>query len=222
MSLIPGIVEREVNRELDAVVRLIGYSKIRPNSISTLGFILNLTAACFLVMGEFLIAGVLILVAGALDLIDGKFARLTSQVTVFGAIYDATMDRIGELAIYTGVGAYLVIHHMYMTALVVVVATGGSLLISYVRARAESFNIPCNVGILRRGERILLFGLGSMLNFLNNYYHEPLHSMVASLHLPYRFALPPITLALLAIAVLAPVTVAQRLLHVKRQVSVAA
>lgn len=216
MSLIPSSMEGRFSRSIDSVVGTMGRSHLRPNAISTAGILLNLAAGCFLVEGQFFVGGVLILMAGILDLVDGKFARLTSQVSIFGAIYDATMDRIGELAIYTGMGVYFVMHHMYMTAILVVLATSGSLLVSYVRARAESFNIPCDVGFLRRGERILVVGLGSMLNFLKDLIHEPLRWAVSLFHVSWTFTPAPLTIALFIVAVLAPITVAQRLLHVKR------
>jgi CDP-diacylglycerol--glycerol-3-phosphate 3-phosphatidyltransferase len=215
MSLIPVAIERPFDRGLDELVRVVARTKINPNSISILGFVLNLTAALLLFNGMFVLAGILILFAGMLDMTDGKVARLTGKASIYGAIFDATLDRIGELAIYTGIGAYLVVRGLHLTAFVTVLAIGGSILISYVRARAESYNIPCSVGILRRGERILLFGLGATLNFLGDAFHEPFRWLVALFNVSYKFPPMPITLVLLAIAILSPITIVQRLLHIK-------
>jgi len=220
MSLIPYSIENYFDHMLDLVIWKISRSGIRPNWISTVGFMVILVAAFLLFKGEFSLAGVLILFGGLLDMADGKLARLTRQESIYGAIYDSTVDRIGELAIYTGIGAYLVANNMHMIAFVAVIAVGGSILISYIRARAESYDIPCNVGLLRRGERILLFGMGATLNFLGDLFHEPVRWMIAPLNVQYLFPPMPLTIVLIAIAILSPVTIAQRLIYIKAHESI--
>jgi len=161
MVLVPAVAEREFDRALTHVVRAAAHLDITPNSITTAALLLNFASGILLSMGYFASGGLVILASGMLDMVDGKLARMTGQVSIFGAIYDATVDRVGELALFTGIGAYLILHHLYVTSLIAVAATGGSLLISYVRARAESYDIPCNLGIMCRGARILLLGAGS-------------------------------------------------------------
>ncbi len=215
MPLIPSVVEQPFSRALDPWVKIIARSGVTPNTVSTIGFVSNVVAALLLFAGQFVLAGVFVLCAGVCDMIDGKLARLTKKNTVYGAVYDATMDRAGELAIYTGIGAYLIEHNMHISALIAVLAVGGSVLISYVRARAESYQVQCTVGILRRGDRIFLFGIGALLSFLDGFFREPIQQVVFWFDAPINVPPMPLTLMLYAIALLAPVTVAQRLRYIK-------
>jgi CDP-diacylglycerol--glycerol-3-phosphate 3-phosphatidyltransferase len=215
MSLIRSVFEKPLHRLLNPIVLAAARSNINPNTISTAGFIGNLVAAAFLFCGQFVVAGLLVWFAGILDMLDGKVARYTKQVSVYGAVYDATLDRISEIAIYTGMGAYFIVHGRYITAFIVVLATGGSFLISYVRARAESYDIPCSVGVLCKGERVFLLGMGLVLNFLGRALDRPMRLFLTFIHLPHKFPPMPIAIVLLAVAILSPITVAQRLLHIK-------
>ena len=215
MSLIRSVFEKPLYRILNPVVGIMARSDIRPNTITTAGFIGNLAATVLLFYGQFIAAGILVWLAGILDMLDGMVARSTKQVSVYGAIYDATLDRIGELGIYTGIGAYFILHGRYFSALIVVIATAGSFLISYIRARAESYDIPCSVGMLCRGERVFLLGLGLILNFLGHLMNKPLQIILAIVHLPHKFPPMPIAVVLVIVAVLSPVTIIQRLHHIK-------
>lgn len=216
MKLIPPGIEKWFSALLDRFVPLISRPFLFPNLISATGCLSHVVAAVLLVRGHFFIAGVMILFGGLLDLLDGKLARLTSSANSYGAVFDATMDRIGELAIYTGIGSYFVIHQMYPGLLVTALAMVGSILVSYVRACAESYNIPCGIGLLRRPDRILLIGLGALTNILSVPFQKPMLAVMPIISVPHRLFPVPLTIALLIIAILAPVTVAQRLLHVKR------
>ena len=215
MSLFPHVVESSFDRCGDRVVRVIARLPVSPNSISAAGFLLIIAGSAFLAAGEFVIAGVLVLAGGLLDAFDGKIARLTKKESIYGAVFDATLDRVGEMALYSGLGMYLIRHGLYLTTGIAVVAIAGSILIRYVRARVESFNIPCPVGLLRRSERIVLFGTGSLFHFSDGYFHEPARWIITQLHLPYKYPPMPITLVLLVIAFLSPITIFQRLRYVR-------
>ncbi len=215
MAVIRSLFEKPLHHLLNPLVTIAARAGIRPNTISTIGFTVNLVAAALLFAGQFVLGGILIWLAGILDMLDGKVARHTGQVSIYGAIYDATLDRISEIALYTGLGSYFIIHGRYLTALVVVVATTGSVLISYVRARAESYDIPCSVGILCKGERIFLLGLGLVLNFLGHALDRPMHMLMVIIHLPHKFPPMPVAVVVFALAILAPITVIQRLLYIK-------
>ncbi len=217
MVFIRGTVERLIGRFLMPLVTVAARVEITPNAISTGGFVGNLTAAVLIFFGHFILGGIMVWLAGLMDMLDGKVARFTHRESVYGAVYDATLDRVGEIAIYTGIGAYLIVHGQYISAFVAVIATGGSLLISYVRARAESYNIPCAVGVLCRGERVFLIGLALILNFLSRFLNPPIHHFLTFVHLPHRFPPMPVTLIIFAIAILSPVTIAQRLLYIKEK-----
>ncbi len=215
MALFPRSIEKPFNRVCDVLGRAAGRMNISPNTISTLGFAVTCVAGVLFYAGEFVWAGVCVLISGMLDAIDGRVARLTNTASIYGAVYDAVLDRSGEMALYAGLTLYLIRRDLFLTAGVAVVAVSASFLISYVRARAESFNVPCRVGMLRRSERIVLLGLGSLFHFAGGIFHEPSRWIISQFNLVYKYPPMPITLVLLIIAVLAPVTVLQRLHHVR-------
>ncbi len=211
MVLIPSVLERSLIRAIDPFVRFLALTRITPNILTTAGFGSNLTAAALLMRGTFVPAGMLILLGGLFDVMDGRVARMARRASIYGAVYDATVDRVGELAIYTGLGAFFVIHGMNSAAFLTVVAVAGSLLVSYVRARAESYNVPCNVGILPRASRVVLIGLGCALDFLT----APLDPLVRQFSGNLLPPPMPIFVALAVIAVCSPITIVQRLRHVR-------
>ncbi len=152
-------------------------------------------------------------------MIDGKLARLTHRTSKFGALYDSTLDRFAEIAMYTGVGYFYVFQGMHLASLMVVIAAGGSIMVSYVRARAESHGFSCNVGWMRRGERIVLLGSAALLSF----YPQPFDILVIAIlkvipfELTYYYPPMPLTIAIAIIALFTPVTVAQRVYEVWKQ-----
>jgi CDP-diacylglycerol--glycerol-3-phosphate 3-phosphatidyltransferase len=219
MPLIPRFVEGGVNWVLDQLVTFFIRARLRPNVISTIGFLVSLGAALVISDGNFVAAGVLILLSGILDMMDGKVARQTGRETSFGAVYDSTLDRLSELALYAGIALYCMNRDLYVTSLLVLIATIASLLVSYVRARAEALGISCTTGIMRRGERIVLLGSGALFNFTAPSFHNLAQQIISLLDLKIKYAFPPmpLTVALAAIAVLSSVTVVQRLAYIKRQ-----
>jgi CDP-diacylglycerol--glycerol-3-phosphate 3-phosphatidyltransferase len=219
MSLIPIAVERTFSSILDRAANTLSVLHIHPNVISVMGFVPNLIAAILLARADFVLGGIFILFGGILDMLDGKVARLTKQTSIFGAVFDAMIDRIGELAIYTGIGTYFILRNMHLTTLIVVCAVGGSMLISYVRARSESYGIPCGVGLLRRGERVLLLGFGALLEEFSSLFHDGIQGLLGIIGYERLYAYPPmpLTLSLIAIAILSPVTIVQRLIYIYKQ-----
>ena len=192
------------------------FARLSPNFVSTVGIMVGIAAALLFARGEFPIAGILVAASGILDLLDGKIARISGKKSIFGALYDATVDRGTELAIYTGIGAYFILRDMHMTSLFVVFAAGGSLLVSYVRARAESFGVSCNIGLLRRGERLALLASGAILSSVPEPFHELILWFLRTLDWNVRYAFPPmpLTIVIIVIAVFSQITVGQRLRHV--------
>ncbi len=164
--------------------------ELNPNFFTTIGFILSIISAYFFAIGYLRIAGALVLLAGTFDIIDGRVARATNRVTKFGALYDSTLDRYSEVIIFFGLAYYFVSQDMLITSVAVFVALGGSIMVSYVRARAEGLGFECNVGIMQRPERIVYLGLSS---------------------LAHKYLL---ILAILMIAILANYTAMQRLYYV--------
>jgi phosphatidylglycerophosphate synthase len=216
MPLIPRFIENASDTLLARVARAPLFARISPNTVSTFGVVMGLTAAILFSMGDFIIAGVLLAVSGLLDLLDGKIARVVGRTSVFGAVYDSTLDRATELAVYAGIGAYFINRNMHWTSLVVVVAAGGSWLVSYARARAESYGVKCHVGLLRRGERCVLLASGGIFCFVPQPFHDLVLWFLNLVRLDIRYAYPPmpLTMVIFLIAGLSQVTLVQRLVHV--------
>lgn len=145
---------------------------ITPNFITTTGFILNVVAAGMFVyagmnsVGEGLSmigwAGGMVLFAGLFDMMDGRLARLGNMSSKFGALYDSVLDRYSELVTLFGISAYLAMKDYYLYVIIAFVALMGSLMVSYVRARAEGLGIECKVGFMQRPERVVLTSLGAL------------------------------------------------------------
>jgi CDP-diacylglycerol---glycerol-3-phosphate 3-phosphatidyltransferase len=142
------------------------WCRITPNQVSLMGIALNLVSAALLVDGQLLPAGLVYLLAGSLDLLDGALARLAKMSSRFGAFLDSTADRISEGVVFAAIAYYFARHGQPVDAALTVLALLGSLLVSYTRARAEGLGLQCKVGIVTRGERVLLIAFGLMLGLL--------------------------------------------------------
>lgn len=138
-----------------------GASGASPLAFNLLGLALGIAAGLAFAMGRLPLGGTLILLSGIADVLDGDVARRRGLVSAAGAFIDSTLDRFAEFAVFVG----LVVYYDAGTPVVLaVVALGGSLLVSYTRARGESLDVLCKLGILQRAERMLLLGLGSILD----------------------------------------------------------
>lgn len=141
--------------------------RVHPNVITTLGFLVTITAGIFYFRGNVRIAGGLVLLGGIFDILDGYVARETGLASVFGSFYDSTLDRVSEIVVFLGIfslygGGHPDFPHPWMVY-VVALAMAGSLMVSYTRARAESLGLDCKVGLMQRPERIVLIGASSVL-----------------------------------------------------------
>jgi len=137
---------------------------IAPNTLTSAGLVGNLIGAMFLAQGKFLIGGLIILAMGPLDALDGTMARLRGEASDFGAFVDSVTDRYIELLIYGGLLAhYLQQADTFMSGLVFI-ATAGSIMVSYVKARAETLGFEAKWGILTRAERFLVLVPSLVLN----------------------------------------------------------
>ena len=141
--------------------------RVNPNTVTTLGFLVTISAGIAFFLGHVRIAGALVLLGGFLDIVDGQVARGTGQATVFGSFYDSTLDRISEVVVFLGIfslygGGHPDFGYPWMVY-TVALAMAGSLMVSYTRARAESLGLDCNVGMMQRTERVLLIGGASLI-----------------------------------------------------------
>jgi CDP-diacylglycerol--glycerol-3-phosphate 3-phosphatidyltransferase len=153
-------------RFTDPIVSPLASIGVTPNMISAAGFAGNVAAGALAAGGHFLAAGVVMLIASALDLLDGALARRTGTVTKFGAIFDSVLDRLSEAAVlagllfhYTQIGG-----HIEEIALVYA-AVVGSIMVSYVRARAEGLGLELREGLFTRAERVILLGGALVVGF---------------------------------------------------------
>jgi CDP-diacylglycerol--glycerol-3-phosphate 3-phosphatidyltransferase len=149
---------------IDRIVRWLALSRIHPNVLTFIGLVINIGAAWLFATGWFRWAGVVVIGAGLFDMVDGRVARATSQVTRFGGFFDSVIDRYSDLALYMGLLVYYAsINRFFYIVLTAIVMTG-SVMVSYTRARAENVIPKCKVGFLERPERIVLIILGALGN----------------------------------------------------------
>jgi len=176
------------------VIRFLARTSITPGAITWLGFIVSVAAAVLVAGGNLVAAGVLVLVAGFLDMLDGALARGTGRVTRFGAVLDSTLDRLSEAALLLGILFLFAAEARLAAVLLVGITLTGSQLVSYIRARAEALGLEPRAGLFTRPERVIVLALGLLLNQL--------------------------VIALVVIAVFSFFTVGQRLVDVHRQLKI--
>jgi CDP-diacylglycerol---glycerol-3-phosphate 3-phosphatidyltransferase len=151
-------------RPLRAIINLCVALRIHPNTLTLVGYLINVAAAFALGYGHFAWAGVIIVIANIFDMIDGKVAHELQLQSQFGAFWDSTLDRLSDLALLTGlIFLYSKLHrsdYVMVAALTLIF----SIMTSYARARAESLVQKCKVGFMERPERIVLFMIGAFTN----------------------------------------------------------
>jgi CDP-diacylglycerol--glycerol-3-phosphate 3-phosphatidyltransferase len=126
--------------------------------------VINIVAAVLLAAGQFRSAGFVIIGAGLFDMVDGRVARETNQVTRFGGFFDSVLDRYSDLALLMGLLVYYgTINRPFYVVLTAIVMTG-SVMVSYTRARAENTIPRCKVGFMERPERVVLFIIGALFD----------------------------------------------------------
>jgi CDP-diacylglycerol--glycerol-3-phosphate 3-phosphatidyltransferase len=160
-TLLPHGVPRRLT---DPIVLFMARLGISPNHLTLLGFGGNVGAGALAARGQFIAAGALSLVASGLDLLDGALARATGRATAFGAVLDSTLDRLSEAAVLGGLAFYFAQRNDREEVMLCFIAMVGSVLVSYVRARAENFGLDLREGLFTRPERVLVLGLGLIID----------------------------------------------------------
>ena len=148
----------------DPIVAVIARTGATPNHLTVLGFLGNVGAAVLAARGDFLFAGLVMLAASAFDLLDGALARATGRVSAFGAILDSVLDRLSEAAVLSGLAYYFAQRNQREEVVLCFAALTGSLLVSYVKARAEAHGLELPGGLFTRAERVLLLGGGLIIS----------------------------------------------------------
>ena len=142
------------------VIALLAKTPITPNALTVSSLVVTLGAAVLVATDHLVIAGFVVLFAAVFDILDGALARSTNRVTRFGAALDSTLDRLAEGVIFIGLMIVYAREQSLLGVALVGVAMISSLLVSYVRARAEGLGLECQVGIFTRSERIILLVVG--------------------------------------------------------------
>ena len=141
---------------LDPIGAFLNRIGLMPNTMTILGLIGNTAGAVLLSQGQMTYGGLIILAMGPVDALDGTMARLRGEPSEFGAFVDSVTDRYSELVIFGGLIIYYVLQGNWIAVLATYLAASGSVLVSYVRARAASLGYDTKVGILTRMERYLV------------------------------------------------------------------
>jgi CDP-diacylglycerol--glycerol-3-phosphate 3-phosphatidyltransferase len=176
-------------------VRFLARTPITPSALTWLGFLLAVIAAALIATGHLLIAGLVVLIGGLFDMLDGALARHIKRTTRFGALLDSTLDRLSEGALLLGVLALYAREASTAGVLLAGAALLGSLLVSYLRARGEAQGLECQAGLFTRPERVVVLALGLLLS-----------------HFSYA-----LIIALAIIVILSFITVGQRFVHLWQQ-----
>ncbi|MBX2900292.1 MAG: CDP-alcohol phosphatidyltransferase family protein [Cyclobacteriaceae bacterium] len=166
------VLQHLIYKVIDPVVKVLIRIGFTPNGVTTVGMILNIGVAVIFIVGAesgnrgelgyIGWAGGLVLFAGLFDMLDGQVARLGNMSSTFGALYDSVLDRYSELITFLGITYYLVSHHYFLSSLFAFIALIGSMMVSYVRARAEGLGIEVKGGLMQRPERVVLIGVSAI------------------------------------------------------------
>jgi CDP-diacylglycerol--glycerol-3-phosphate 3-phosphatidyltransferase len=166
-------LQLSIYKIIDPFVKVLIKLGLTPNAVTTIGFVLNIgVAVIFIIGGEkgnrgdltyIGWAGALILFAGLFDMLDGQVARLGNMKSTFGALYDSVLDRYSEQIMFFGICYYLVAHHYFLSSIFAFMALMGSMMVSYVRARAEGLGIDCSGGLMQRPERVVTIGVFAII-----------------------------------------------------------
>jgi CDP-diacylglycerol--glycerol-3-phosphate 3-phosphatidyltransferase len=149
---------------INAIVSALALSKVHPNVLTFVGLLINIWAAFLFAAGRFMTGGIVLIGAGLFDMVDGRVARETNQVTRFGGFFDSVLDRYSDLGVLVGLLVYYAsINRFFYVVLTAIVMTG-TVLVSYTRARAENTIPRCKVGFLERPERVVLVIIGALFN----------------------------------------------------------
>ena len=162
------VIYHVINPLISALIKL----HITPNIITFVGLLLNLLATALFIYAAVYApqqlnligwGGAVILFAGLFDMIDGRLARVGGMQSTFGALWDSTLDRYSELFTLFGIAIYLLLNDYVWSGVITFAAMVGSVMVSYVRARAEGLAIECKVGFMQRPERVVVTSVGALL-----------------------------------------------------------
>jgi CDP-diacylglycerol--glycerol-3-phosphate 3-phosphatidyltransferase len=191
---------------------------ITPNVVTTIGFLGNVLAAALMVYAStqetateqfYWVAwsGATIIIFSLFDMLDGQVARLGGMISTFGAMYDSVLDRYCELFTLGGITYYLMETGYETGAIITFLALIGSIMVSYVRARAEGLDIECKIGFMQRPERVVVTSVAALACGIYGYNAEA----------PAFDPMLILIVAMGVIAVFANLTAFARIMHCRKQ-----
>ena len=218
-----GALQQGIYAVINPFVRLLIRMGVTPNIVTTIGMLGNMAAAAVLIaagvkaqngggadFGLVTLAGALIIGCSLFDMLDGQVARLGGMASTFGAMYDSVLDRYCELFTLGGLAFYLIGCGDMTGAVITFLALVGSIMVSYVRARAEGLDIECKIGFMQRPERVVVTSVAALAAGITGMNTDPASAFDPNIIL---------VVAMGIIAVFANLTAFARISHCRRELS---
>ena len=160
------MLSKKLGRSLDRpLARLALHVPFTPNAITITGFIFMIFA-CSVLVSDLMTGGILVLIAGFFDMLDGAIARAKNMVSPYGAFLDSILDRYADASIMLAISWNMFSLGHTVGMLLALASLVGSFLVSYARARAEGLGVSCSNGLMERPERIILIAAGAITGFI--------------------------------------------------------
>ena len=218
-----GALQQGIYAVINPFVRLLIRMGVTPNIVTTIGMLGNMAAAAVLIaagvkaqngggadFGLVTLAGALIIGFSLFDMLDGQVARLGGMASTFGAMYDSVLDRYCELFTLGGLAFYLIGCGDMTGAVITFLALVGSIMVCYVRARAEGLDIECKIGFMQRPERVVVTSVAALAAGITGMNTDPASAFDPNIIL---------VVAMGIIAVFANLTAFARISHCRRELS---
>ena len=212
---------------IDPFVRGLIKIGFTPNTVTTIGLILNMGVTVIFIVGAERgnrgdlsyvgWAGFLVLFAGLFDMLDGQVARVGNMSSTFGALFDSVLDRYSEMVTFFGICYYLVSHHYFISSIFAFMALIGSMMVSYTRARSEGLGIQNKGGLMQRPERVVLIGVSAIAcGITANFIGGDFKFYIPGIRYHIFETMTIFTLPITVMAVLTNITALKRLFDAKK------
>jgi CDP-diacylglycerol--glycerol-3-phosphate 3-phosphatidyltransferase len=162
--MISAILGHELDRPLSWLIKNTVLERVHPTALTIMGLLVNLIAAAAIIAGYWKSAALLILVAGFFDMLDGATARTLRKTSHFGGFIDSVIDRYSDMSLLIALIIFYALQGKIFMVSLCSIASLGTVLIPYTRAKAEALIPECKVGLMERAERILLLAAGTFFN----------------------------------------------------------
>jgi CDP-diacylglycerol---glycerol-3-phosphate 3-phosphatidyltransferase len=155
-------IKKHINKLLNlSVIPILAKLKISPNLITIIGLFFSIVTMILITQGYLLVSGIMVVISSLFDLLDGSLARYTKTTSILGGFFDAVIDRISEVIIYIGLLIYFKDNEY--TVIIIFISALLNQLVSYIKAKYESYGVEGDVGIFTRSERIITLSAALIL-----------------------------------------------------------